>query len=230
MLEPTFRFKQFAVTDRRCGMKLGTDGVVLGALAAAQRPDGRFADIGAGCGIIGLMLAQRYAKATIDFIELDSGAADDLRENVAASPWSERLNVVNFDFALNDGVYDLIVSNPPYFPDGVVAPDSSRALARSGGAGLSVNSLIAYAPHHLCSGGRLAIIMPIELADGAEYEAVLQKLNLCRRVDVATSQRRGFTRTFMEFSKDDDSAPVYSRLNLNSDEYIELVKDFYLKI
>ena len=98
-----FRFKQFALTHQRCAMKIGTDGVLLGAWAELPEATGTVADVGAGCGLIALMLAQRYAQASITAVELDPDAAQDMRANVAASPWSERVAAIESDFTALQG-------------------------------------------------------------------------------------------------------------------------------
>lgn len=223
----TFRFKQFALTDRRCGMKIGTDGVLAGALATLLRPDGRVADVGAGCGVIALMIAQRYPDATVDAVEIDPGAACDLRVNVANSPWAGRINVVEGDFNAIHGTFDLIVSNPPYYNNGDVAPDASRALARHA-ASLSPLSLVDFAVSRLAPGGVLAMIVPADAAADVEEAAVFARLSLARRVDVATSRRRGVTRTFIEFSADPYASPQSATLSTDSEEYRALTRDFYL--
>ena len=226
--EITFRFKQFALTDRRCGMKIGTDAVLAGVLSTLCRDDGAVADIGAGCGIIALMLAQRYPLARIDAVEIDHGAASDLRENVEFSPWKDRVRCVEDDFSSLDGAYDLIVSNPPYYNNGDVAPDLSRATARHAGS-LSPGSLVSFAVTHLNPGGRLAMIVPTESVSDIESRAVFGRLSLARRTDISTSPRRGITRSFLEFSNDLSVTPCVGGLVAGSEEYRRLTHDFYLK-
>lgn len=224
----TFRFRQFALTDRRCGMKIGTDAVVAGVLADMAAPEGRVADIGAGCGIISLMIAQRFPSATVDAVEIDAGAFLDLKENVDNSSFKSRLNPVEGDFNLLTGPYDLIVSNPPYYNNGEVAPDASRAIARHA-RGLSGFSLLDFAVSKLSAEGKLAMIIPSVIAEEVEAEAIFKRLYLSRRVDVATSRRRGITRSFLEFVRSASVIPSKSTLEVNSDEWAELTREFYIK-
>lgn len=230
--EPTFRFKQFAVSDRRCGMKVGTDGVLLGAWAEAPAATGRLRilDAGTGCGVIALMMAQRYANAEITAVEINEDALDDAAYNIAASPWADRISIVDSDFRDIDGRYDLIVSNPPFFVNGEVAPDSSRAQARHA-TGLSPMSLIEWSAEHIAENGKLAFIAPVELSDDITVKAVFSRMTIVRRVDVITSKRRGITRTLWELSPSASagtSAIAKGLLAVNSPEYIEITKDFYL--
>ena len=118
MASKGFTFKQFEVNHEGCAMKVGTDGVLLGAWCSCDTAQ-RIADIGTGTGLIALMCAQRNATATINAIEIDHSAAECARENISRSAWSDRIRVIetaiqNFDA---EERYDLIVSNPPYFSE-----------------------------------------------------------------------------------------------------------------
>ena len=110
-----FRFKQFTVWQDRCPMKVGTDGVLLGAWAEVRPGDRRMLDVGTGTGLIALMLAQRSA-ARITAVDIDAECAMQAAENFAASPWADRLDAVPVAVQRYDPAerFDLIVSNPPY--------------------------------------------------------------------------------------------------------------------
>lgn len=223
----TFRFKQFAVSDSRCGMKLGTDGVLAGALVNTDSESARIADIGAGCGIIALMMAQRFPSAEVDAIEIEPEAAADLKQNVENSPWNDRINVINDDFLHINNIYDLIVSNPPYFKNGELSPESKRATARHAG-NLSPELLVEFADRCLTKAGTLAVILPTDNAEAFISKGIFRRMALKRRIDIATSKRRGITRSFIELSKDTTVMPEISSLSTDTDEYRELTKDFYL--
>lgn len=227
--EPTFSFKRFAVTDRRCGMKVGTDGVLLGSWAAVPQgsPTPSILDVGAGCGLIALMLAQRFPDAIVIALEIDSQAIEDAKANIAQSPWADRIKPLCSDFRDAAGSFDLIVSNPPFFTNGESAPVAARAAARHAAA-LSPLSLVQWAAAHLNPSGLLAMIAPSELSADIEMQAALSRLNICRKVDVNTSRRRGITRTLWELSPSHIHHCQYSVLTVNSPEYAELTKDFYL--
>ena len=126
-----FRFKQFAVRQDRCPMKVGTDGVLLGAWAEVRPGDRRMLDVGTGTGLIALMLAQRSA-AWITAVDIDVECATQAAENFAASPWADRLDAVSVAVQRYDPVekFDLIVSNPPYYVDSLLSPDEGRNTAR----------------------------------------------------------------------------------------------------
>ena len=128
-----FDFREFSIDDGGCGMKLGTDSVLLGAWFFREHTQARSVlDIGAGSGILSLMAAQLCPAAGITGVEIDSAAASAAGANFQASPWASRLEVVNADINTfgSTGAYQLIVSNPPYYSNGAVSTDDSRAGAR----------------------------------------------------------------------------------------------------
>lgn len=197
----TFRFKQFALSDSSSAMKIGTDGVALGAWAFSGFSPRRILDVGAGSGLISLMMAQRFPTADITGIEIDSPAACEASENVRLSPWASRVEILNADF-LNCALprFDAIVSNPPFFTTGQLAPDSNRARARHE-ASLPLHRLIVSASELLIDGGRLALILPAERLDSAIYTAAISHLD-ARRVAVIRSvpDSQPF-RAMVEFTK-----------------------------
>lgn len=124
-----FAFKKFVIHQDRCAMKVGTDGVLLGAWANGGS---RILDIGTGTGLIALMMAQRFAKATIDAVEIDAEAATQARENVAATAYADRISIAETAIQLypTHHKYDAIVSNPPFFIDSLINPNAQRTTAR----------------------------------------------------------------------------------------------------
>lgn len=115
MRERLFRFKQFSVSHEAAAMKVGTDGVTLGAWATVD-PGNKVLDAGAGCGLIGLMAAQRGAGQVL-LLEIDGPAAEEAAANALASPWAAQIKTVNGDFlSFRDGTFDRIVCNPPFSP------------------------------------------------------------------------------------------------------------------
>lgn len=125
-----FQFQQFRVNQDRCAMKISTDAVLLGAIAKAENPKW-ILDIGTGTGVIALMLAQRFPHAKVTAIEIDSDAATQAAENFQESQFSDRLELIHNPLQEYSPVekYDLIVSNPPFFPDHLKSPDSKRNKA-----------------------------------------------------------------------------------------------------
>ena len=129
MRNPFFRFKQFTVWHDRCAMKVGTDGVLLGAWVSLDQAR-NVLDIGTGSGLIALMIAQR-CLAQITGIDIDADAIGQASENASASPWGNRIRFYQADAnSFQNGVYDTIVSNPPYFRERVHCPDGQRNAAR----------------------------------------------------------------------------------------------------
>lgn len=232
-----FRFRQFMVDDRGCGMKICSDSVLLGAWFLPAVRDARsVADAGAGSGVLSLMAAQECPDADIYAVELDPGAADASEANFAASPWAERMKVVCGDFLTVDLPVrpDVIVSNPPYFDNGAVSPDTARAAARHQ-ASLSYRTLIERAAAILAPDGQLGMVSPPDCENDIIFAAELAGLRLRRLWRVTTTPRRPERRLLWHFGR--EACPTEIRRfdmrrpdGAPSDEYIALVDPFYIKI
>ena len=187
--EKTFRFKQFAVLNDRTAMKVGTDGVLLGAWCPVEGMR-HVLDVGTGCGVIALMVAQRNHTALIDAIDIDHDAIEEATLNFVASPWSERLTAIEADF--NDMTrhdrYDMIVSNPPYFTDSLLPPDAARTMARHTES-LTYSQLIEGAAQRLTDEGILALISPTD-AEGIIIEAAAFASLPVRRITILSTRVR----------------------------------------
>ena len=227
-------------------MKVGTDGVLLGAWAAL--PEGNHTpsllDIGTGTGIIALMLAQRTIQRNpapfhIDAIEIDPIAAQQAQENVAASPWPTHISVLPLSlqaFAESNPAsnYDLIVSNPPFYNATLKPDDEGRAVARHKDA-LPVSDITRFASTHLNENGRLALIYPIAYDSEVMTAAVLSSLHPVRICDILTKFGKPCKRRMAEFSL--QSAPL-SRAQLiirdadgkYTDAYRAFTAEFYLHL
>lgn len=158
MTTSTFQFKKFSIAQDRCAMKVGTDGVLLGAWARAVDGD-RVLDIGCGTGLISLMMAQRFPAAGVAGVEVEPEAALQARENVAASPFAGRVEILQGDVRELQGSYQTLVCNPPFFTGQVVSPCEGRLLARST-CSLSFAQLWGSADRLLSSGGLFNVIIP----------------------------------------------------------------------
>ena len=216
-------------------MKLGTDGVLLGAWVRAGESDRRILDIGTGTGVIALMMAQRVADARITAVEIDAPSAADARDNVAASPWSERVEVVEGDIAdyCPPERFDLILTNPPYFSESLLPPDSGRAAARHTCA-LSFDSLADAVVRMLAPEGRFALILPVDGAHRFRTVAVERGLYPQRLTEVWSTPRSGAIRTLAEYSRRAlPQPPAADRVVIDDGgftaEYRALTKEFYLK-
>lgn len=158
-----FQFKQFSVSHDRSSMKVGTDGVLLGRVAEAKVPE-RILDVGTGCGVIALVLAQRY-DAQIDAIDIDAPSVKEASFNFSKSPWEKRLTAKISSLQTfasgQEACYDMIISNPPFFVDSLRSAEGRRSQARHNDT-LSFSDLLHYSRQLLKKEGVLWIILPIE--------------------------------------------------------------------
>lgn len=231
----TFRFKRFAIDDSHCGMKVGTDGVAIGAWTECRGAN-KVIDVGSGSGLIALMIAQR-CNAAIDAIETDCGACIDARSNIDASPWNDRINLIEGCFSTyhSDIPADLIVSNPPFFADGEEAPAANRALARHEGM-LNYASLIDFAVKMLSDCGRLSFIYPSGREDEIIYKAEMSHLKLRRICHLQQNAHRQPVRDLYEFSRIDGPIEETTLTIRETDgrsytaDFARLCHDFYLEL
>lgn len=217
-------------------MKIGTDGVLLGAWADIES-DSRILDVGTGTGLIALMLAQRNASADIVGVDISHEAVDEARDNFLNSPWAKRLSVTEGDvcsFESNEK-FDHIVSNPPYFVDSLHSPDSLRTMARHTSS-LKFEDLVTSAVRLLRPGGRLSVILPTECAMQFRF-AAFGRLWLCRQLNVVTKAGDSPRRTLMEFCLSDKPLmPSVATLIMRhrdssyTEEYRRLTEDFYISL
>lgn len=217
-------------------MKVGTDGVLLGAWTQVSHAR-RILDIGTGTGILALMLAQR-SSARIDAIEIDRDAAVQARENVIQSPWKERIEVIHTslqEFAKEKRKYDLIVTNPPYFTDSLKAPDQKRSLARHNHR-LIPETLVEGIHELLEEDGRFTIILPETNFSSLHTLCDRFQLFIKRRTNVFSKPGSPCIRVLAEFSgnnsvrKADDLIIETDGRHGYSSRFTELVKAYYLKL
>ncbi|MCQ2341694.1 MAG: methyltransferase [Paludibacteraceae bacterium] len=236
MSTPNFRFKQFTVWHDRCAMKVGTDGVLLGAWCTPI-PRSTILDIGTGSGLIALMLAQRCPEAHVDAIDIVPEAIEQATYNFTLSPWSNRLAAHLCAVQDWQGQYDLIVSNPPYFVDSLKNPDKGRELARHTDT-LSYTDLLTHSARLLKETGTLALVLPASTEEEIIHLGSMQGLFPTRLTHVFSKPGRPTPiRILIEFNKkvspmkgDLEGASFYieSAHSPRSEEYAELTKDFYL--
>lgn len=232
---PYFRFKQFTVFQDRCAMKVGTDGVLLGAWTDIKNAE-RILDIGTGTGLVALMLAQR-STAQIDAVEIDESSCIQAQENIALSPWKERVKV--YHSSVQDYTktrpkrYNLIVSNPPFFENACKALELSRTVARHTDL-LSPIDLLNVSQRLLDEEGRLTVIYPTEAANRFLNLAEEFGFFCTQKLFVKPTPTRSTKRILMELSQSQNRQSE-STLTIEKDrhiytaEFIRLVKDFYLK-
>lgn len=158
-----FYFQQFAMEHHRSSMKIGTDALLLSALLPAQKAE-QILEIGVGCGVVSLLLAQRYPNACVHGVEIDFPSVCEAQENYLRSPFGDRLfvrHVAVQDYALSsDKTYDLIVSNPPFFSHSLKSPLKRRSVARHSDETLTFEELFKCVFLLLTDKGSFSMIIP----------------------------------------------------------------------
>lgn len=234
-----FQFKQFSVNQDQCAMKIGTDGVLLGAWTPIENQPKTILDIGTGTGIIALMLAQRSSANQIDALEIDDEAYEQATDNFENSPWGDRLFC--FHAGLDEFVddpedeYDLIVSNPPFYSEDFQSENEQRNLARFQEA-MPFEELVEAADLLLSENGIFSVIIPFNEED--------RFIKLCANVElypikvtrVKGTQNTKIIRSLLAFKRYELPILVADELVIEisrheyTPEYIELTKEFYLKM
>ena len=233
-----FQFKQFTITQDRCAMKVGTDSVLLGAWCPIDNNPFSILDIGAGTGILSLMLAQRSNALQIDAIEIDENAYEQCVENFESSPWGDRLFC--FHAGLDEFVeepeedYDIIISNPPFYTEDYKTENEQRDLARFSDA-LHFEDLVEAAHLLLSENGIFAVIIPFKeeekfIALAKDFE--LHPFKITRVKGTPTTEIK---RSLLAFSKTQkqtlvDELIIETARHQYTEDYIDLTKDFYLKM
>lgn len=255
-----FRFKQFEIEQDRCAMKVGTDGVLLGAWAQGGR---RILDIGSGTGLISLMMAQRFPEAEVVGIDMDADACGQARENVMASPFRDRVEIEccrlqDFGGASETaeasgtaeglkadgtsetaaglkaaGVFDAIVSNPPFFVDSLKNPDSKRTMARHTDS-LPFRDLFAGVKRLLSDDGIFSAIVPAEVVEQFVAESCILGFYLVRKCGVKTVERKQPKRFMLSFAKhrispyEEHVETMMDSQGNRSEWYRKITEEFYL--
>jgi tRNA1Val (adenine37-N6)-methyltransferase len=230
-----FEFKQFAVNQSKCAMKVGTDAVLLGAWVETNDAQ-NILDIGTGTGVIAIMMAQK-SSADIIAIDIDALACEQSKENILSSPWPNRIKVFNESLQLyttaNDVKFDLIVSNPPYFIDAYKSAEEARNQARHTDQ-LPFIDLVKCAIQLLNPAGRICLILPTKESLKFREIAAAHKLFLTKITHVKTTQYKDEKRQLLQFELinkkliEETLVIEKEERHFYSNEYKELTKDFYL--
>lgn len=241
MSSASFRFRQFEVFHDRCAMKVGTDGVLLGAWAGQTVRQQMVVphtvlDIGTGSGLVALMLAQQFPAAQIQAIDLAPSAVEQAAFNFARSPWAESLRSEQAalqTYAPTE-VFDLIVSNPPYFENSLKNPDKGRELARHTDS-LPYAALITHTARLLSSEGIAAYILPAEAEENIRSLAAAAGLSPVRLTRVHSKAGKPAKRMLVAFRFLSTSMPVSPEIFYiegdgapRSQAYADLTREFYL--
>jgi tRNA1Val (adenine37-N6)-methyltransferase len=230
---PYFAFKKFTVYHDACAMKVGTDGCILGAWASATNPK-NILDVGAGTGLLSLMLAQRFEFAQIEALEIDPHCAKQCAENVANSPFVDRVKTYttalqNFETSVK---YDLIVSNPPYFKNALLPETEQRKTARHD-AELNAESLFFYTSKILEQSGKICIVIPFDRCEDFLREAQKNKLFLQQKTTVKPTPQKPPKRVMLQFGFDENDLTeneifIEKSRGVYSEDFTQLLGDFYL--
>lgn len=240
-MQKPFHFKEFIINQDKTAMKVGTDGVLLGAWCSVDDSLDSILDIGSGTGVIALMLAQRNDALTIDAVEVDENAYEQSVENFEQSLWGDRLYCYNATFQEfaeeiyeEEETYDLIVSNPPFYSDDFETKNEARNKARFTSS-LSFNALITGVTKILSKDGKFAVIIPFKEEKKFNNLANNKGLFLNRKCYVQGNPKSEIKRVLMEFSFHQlvikkEHLVIEIERHQYTDSYINLTKDFYLKM
>jgi tRNA1Val (adenine37-N6)-methyltransferase len=233
-----FHFKQFQIEQDRCAMKIGTDSVLLGSWTPLINNPYNILDIGTGTGVLALILAQRSTAEQIDAIEIDDEAFEQATDNFEASPWNDRLFC--FHAGLDEFMdepedeYDLIISNPPFYTENYKPENTQRDLARFEDA-LPFEDLVEAADLLLSENGIFSIIIPFKeeerfLALAKDFELYPLKITRVKGTPKTETKRSllAFTRILQTALIDE--LIIETARHQFTPEYIELTKEFYLKM
>ncbi|WP_417619710.1 tRNA1(Val) (adenine(37)-N6)-methyltransferase [Oceanihabitans sediminis] len=237
-MKKPFQFKEFSVNQDQCAMKIGTDGVLLGAWTPLERNPYSVLDIGAGTGILSLMLAQRCNAELIDALEIDEKAYEQCVDNFEQSPWGDRLfcyhaSLMEFAEEIEDK-YDLIISNPPFYSEDYKTKDSNRDLARFQDA-MPFEHLLQAVSVLLEEDGVFSVVLPY--SESEKFIALASQVGLFPNqiLQVRGNPTSEIKRSLMTFSfrKTEISTSeliIETARHEYTEDYIALTKDFYLKM
>ncbi|XLS29664.1 tRNA1(Val) (adenine(37)-N6)-methyltransferase [Flavobacteriaceae bacterium M23B6Z8] len=233
-----FQFKQFTIKQDRCAMKVGTDGVLLGAWTPVEHQPFSILDIGAGTGLIALMLAQRTHAEIIDALEVNPDSYEQCVENFEASSWNDRLfcyhaSLEEFVQEVDD-TYDLIVSNPPFYTETYTSGDKARDIARQQQS-MPPEELFHAVSKLLAPNGVFSIIIPYKDQDHILQIASQYALYSFKITNVRGTPQSAFKRSLLAFSHqqreiEKTTLTIETERHKYTNEYCDLTRDFYLKM
>ncbi|WP_316815258.1 tRNA1(Val) (adenine(37)-N6)-methyltransferase [Pedobacter nyackensis] len=232
-MKNAFKFKQFEIDQTGCAMRINTDGVLLGAIATKKNAS-RILDIGTGTGVIALMLAQRFPDALVDAVEIDESAAVAAAKNAENAAFSERLNVIHtaIEDYTSTGLYDLIVSNPPFFVNDLKNPEYRKGVARHTDA-VFFEVLLRKVGLLLSREGRFWFVLPVKQAEStiriaADYGLFPVKVVHLHSDETKEEFRQivclGYSGAEIKHQK----LCIYADRGVHTKAYKLLLKDFFL--
>lgn len=233
-----FKFKDFSVNQDKCAMKIGTDSVLLGAWTSIKNNPFSVLDIGSGTGVLSLMIAQRSTSETIEALEIDADAYEQCSENFENSPWADRLfcyhaSLLEFVEEAEDE-YDLIICNPPFYSEDYKTNNKARDLARFNDA-MPFEHLIYAVARLLSDDGMFSVVIPFK--EEEHFITLASKIGLFpnRILHIKGHPDAEIKRSLLEFSFKESKIEtskliIETERHQYTDDYINLTKDFYLKM
>ena len=238
-MSKAFQFKQFKIKQDKCAMKIGTDGVLLGAWASLENQPFSILDIGAGTGVIALMLAQRSFAELIDALEIEENAYEQCVDNFENSDWGDRLfcyHAALDEFAeeMEGETYDLIISNPPFYDENFTSTEENRNLARFTEA-LPFEDLVKYSAQLLAEKGKFCTIIPHKNEEEFIQLASKEKLFPQKITRVRGHKNSPIKRSLLQFGFEQTTLETSELIieidrHVYTEDYKNLVRDFYLKM
>lgn len=236
MSNPYFRFKQFTIYQDRTAMKISTDGIVLGACCEFGKAK-KVLDVGTGTGLLSLMVAQK-SLADITAVEINQDAYNQAIENVEKSKFASRIKVVNGDFIklFSDSAehFDYIVSNPPFFRNSLKSSSQGRSIARHEDS-LPFEKFVPTVARLLTSGGTFSVILPESERLYFNRLCIANGMHICGKTIVKSFENSDPLRVILHFSKSflpmkQEALVIYSTQNVYTQQFKNLVKDFYINV
>ena len=232
MSRDSFEFKYFTVRHSDCAMKVGTDGVLLGAWAHGK---GRILDIGTGSGVIAMLMAQRFQNSKLTAIDIDSSSCKQAIYNIKSSVFKERINVIETSLQdYREEPFDTIICNPPFFKDSLLCPDIRRSMARHA-VTLPFKELFFNVVRLLSDEGEFSVVLPFTLRKAFDDEAAYSGLYPLRACLVSTVVGKQPKRILLSYSKkfvadfEQSSEYLTETEGSRSKWYSDLTKDIYLR-
>lgn len=239
MPNPFFRFKQFTVYQEHCAMKVCTDACLFGAWMAdkiaKEKKIKNVLDIGAGTGLLSLMIAQKNPQLKIEAVEIDVEAAAQAEVNFQSSPWKKKLLVYHSsiqDYQQKDHLYDLIISNPPFYENALKSDDKKRNTALHSSQ-LSLHELLYSINEQLAPDGGFGVLLPFTRTNYFKELAMRNGYYLNEELLVKQSHNHSFFRSILYFNKDETAAKqselaIQNQEGKYTPEFTKLLKDYYL--
>ncbi|MFN4247245.1 MAG: tRNA1(Val) (adenine(37)-N6)-methyltransferase [Flavipsychrobacter sp.] len=232
-----FQFKQFTIHQDKCAMKVSTDACIQGAWTPIADDVVDVLDIGTGTGLLSLMLAQRNSSIHIDAIELDADAAIQAKENVSASPWADRVQIIQGDITTHQFTkqYDMVICNPPFFNNSLLGDDAQRNSVRHT-ISLSYDALLAVLQNVLKHTGYAAILLPAAEHDVWQNLLLKNGWGITRLLQVHPKETGGYNRVISLCSKQSmveaeiEKLQIYKLGGGYTEAFTQLLQPFYLKL